>query len=328
MSLAEDLIREQTLENTKSYARRVRMLALIYFVLNALSIVIIVTIAWRIRYFVTLAQRSNVETLVLAIIFALAAFYLISTFKGFIGAVRILWLNSFGMSGSSKESKERREGRKHTSIKTVKKGGESKSAYFHQAIFLEGKPGEAIKWSVGDSAGKLGDLVVDGVKATYYPIKDGMNNSIFEFLATQIERALQKRDLEAELQITQWSTIDEDQASAYYSMVQAFRNLEGQLGKGPIWPASEITQADMEKIQEDLNKLVPTLRNEAFLPDMEYEVEYTVPVLPEPLGFVQLTRNDNRADPVFTMGCAMFVMLSIMLVLTFFILLPPWIPSK
>jgi hypothetical protein len=74
--------------------------------------------------------------------------------------------------------------------------------------------------------------------------------------------------------------------------------------------------------------LVPALRNESLLPDVEYEVVWTIPVLPEPLSFMQLRRRENRADPVVTMGCAVFVMLGVLAVILLFILWPPWVPTK
>ncbi|MDQ6694577.1 MAG: hypothetical protein M3014_09190 [Chloroflexota bacterium] len=325
MSVAEDIIREQITVTAEKYAMRVRISAFIYIVLYVLSVAIAVTVAWRLQFFVALAQRTNVETLTLAIIFILALYYLISTFKGFTGAIRMLWLNAPLTLSHSAESREKVERRKHSVLKI---GGDPKSAYFDQSVRLEGKPNEPIKWEIADTYGKLGTLEVDGVKATYYPLRAGVNNSLFEFLASQLEDAMKKRDLDAQLQITEWSSIDADGASAYYSMVKAFQNLEGRLEGGPIWPTVEITQDDVDKIGKELRKLVPALRSECLLPDLEYEVEYTVPVMPEPLGFVQLSRNDNRADPVLSMGCAMFVMLAVMSILLFIIILPPWIPSK
>ncbi len=325
MSLAEDVIREQVIQKPGRYASRVRWIAVIYFVLNVISLVIIAIIAWKIRFFVTIAQRSNVETLTIAIIFVLALYYLVATFRGFVGALRILWFNSPRVMARTDKDHEAIERRKHAALKM---GSDSKAAYFDKAVIVEGKQGEPIIWQVGDDVGKLGELSLEGVRVTYYPIKSGMSNSLFEYLASQIEKAMQKRDLEAKLQITQWSSIDADEASAYYSMVQAFRNLEKQLDKGALWPTVTITQEDVAEIQDKIHSLVPALRNESFLPDLEFAVEYNVPVMPEPLGFVQLTRNDNRADPVFTMGCAVSVMLVVMLILTLFILLPPWLPSK
>lgn len=322
MSLAEKFVKQYATKTPEQYASRVRWLATIYLVLNLVSIAIMVAVALRVQFFITLAQRSNVETLILALIFILALYYLLSTFKGFIGAVRMIWLN---LPGLWKQDKEKLEQRKHNAIKT---GGTPKSAYFDQAIMLQGKSGEPIIWHVGDNAAKLGELELRGVQVTYHPIKSGMNDSLFEFLLDKLEEVMKKRDINAALQITQWSEIAEDQAAAYHSTVQAFQNLEKHLGKGPIWPTVEITQEDVDYIQEELRRLVPALRNESFLPDVEYEVEYNVPVLPEPLGFLKLTRRENRADPVITMGCATFVMLFLMALLLFFIIVPPWLPSK
>ncbi|MFL5734163.1 MAG: hypothetical protein ACJ78Q_13310 [Chloroflexia bacterium] len=326
MALAEKIVQEHIDTTPERYAARVRWQAVIYLALNIISIVLIVMIAWRVQFFITLTQRSNVETLILAVIVVLAFYYLVTSFKGFIGALRMLWLNSPAVFDSSRKSKERVEYRKHTALKT---GGESQYVCLDRAIRLRGQPGRQITWELGDEAGKLGELVIDGVKATYYPLKDGMSNSLFEFLANQIDEAIKKQDLDAEMQIVQWSSIDADQASAYHSMVQAFTNLEEQLGnKRPLWPAWEITQEDVDRVGEALNRLVPTLRNESLLPKLDYEVEYTIPVIPEPLAFMQLSRRDSRADPVITMGCAGIVMLGIMLLLTLFIFLPPWLPAR
>jgi hypothetical protein len=326
MALAEKFIKEKATRSPERYAARVRTMALVYLALDTISIIIIVAIAWRVRYFITLSQRSNVETLTLAIVFILALYYLLTTFKGFIGAIRMAWLNFPKILSKDEKQYEKVEQRKHSALP---QGRETISAYFDQAIVQEGKPNEPIKWELVDSAGKLGEIELDGVEAKYYPIKDGMNDSLFEFLGDQIEKAMQKSDLDAKLQITQWSSIDEDKSSAYHRMVQAFQNLEKQIGKkGPIWPTVEIKQEDVEEIGKELRRLVPALRNESLLPDVEYEVEYSVPILPEPLGFMRLTRRENRADPVITMGCAGIIMLFVLLIIIVFIIWPPWVPSK
>lgn len=335
MALAEKVIKEHVTRTPERYAARVRWLALIYFALDTLSLSIIIAILWRIQFFISLAQRSNIETLVLLIILALAVYYLASTWKGFVGALRIAWLNAPKLWNKDAEAIDEIERRKHAALPDSK---ESKSAYFDQAVRLKGKEDEPILWEVADEAGKLGELEIDGVEAKYHPLKDGMNAALFEFVADQIELLLQKEDPEAGLQITQWSTIDEDQAATYHRMVQAFGNLEKALSQGgdgtrkktvgPIWPAVEITEQDVAAIGREIRKLVPALRNESLLPDVEYEVQWNVPVLPEPLSFMQLTRRENRADPVITMGCAMFVMLVVLATILLFIVLPPWVPSK
>ena len=88
-----------------------------------------------------------------------------------------------------------------------------------------------------------------------------------------------------------------------------------------------LTPEDVDEVGRKISELVPTLRNESLLPQVNYAVEYNVPILPEPLGMIRLTRNENRADPLITMGCASIIMLFVMVVLTIIILLPPWVPS-
>jgi hypothetical protein len=322
MSLAERFVKEHATSTPENYASRVRWLAVIYVALNLISAAIMVAVAWRFQFFMTIAQRSNVETLTLAIIFVLALYYMISTFGGFIGAMRIILLN---LPGLWTQDKGKIEWRKHNAIRT---GGSPKAAYLDQAIVLKDKPGEVIIWQVSDDTAKLGEVELRGVEAKYYPIKDGMNNSLLEFLADKLEERLKRHNPGAGLQIVEWGEIDDDESAMYHSTVQAFQNLERQLEKGPIWPTLEITQEDVDYIQGEIRRLIPALRNEALLPDVEYAVEYNVPVLPEPLGFMKLTRNEARADPLVTMGCAGFVMLFLMAVLVLFIIFPPWLPSK
>ena len=286
MSLAEKFVKEHATCTPERYANRVRWLAVIYVALNLISFAVMVAVAWRFQFFMTIAQRSNVETLTLVIIFVLALYYVISTFRGFIGAMRILLLNLpvYGHSDKRKSS--------GASI-TPSTGGSPKAAYFDQAIILKDKPDEAIIWQVVMTRPRLGEIELHGVEAKYYPIKDGMNNSLLEFLADNLEERLKMRDPDAGLQIVEWGEIDDDQSAMYHSTVRAFQNLERQLDKGPIWPTLEITQEDVDYIQEEVRRLVPALRNEALLPDVEYAVEYNVPVLPEPLGFLKLTRNES-----------------------------------
>ena len=329
MALSEKLVKEKLTPNPGRYASRVRWLALVYLVLNPVSLALMAAIVWRLQFFITLAQRSNVETLVLAIIFVLGAYYLATTFRGFVGALRIAWLNLPGLWARTAEARSNIERRKHAALKA---SSESKSAYFDQAVRLKGEPDEPIRWQVGDSVGKMGELELDGVRATYHPAKAGINDSIFEFLAAQLESSLRKSDLLAVLQIVQWGTINEDEAAAYYSTVRAFQNLErtlrGDKTPASLWPTVTIEQEDVDRIQAALEELVPVLRNESLLPNVEYEVEWTVPILPEPLGFMQLKRHENRADPVFTMGCAALIVLVILFIIVLFIVYPPWLPSK
>jgi hypothetical protein len=329
MALSEELVKDKLTPSAGRYAGRVRWLAIVYIALNLLSRVLIVAIAWRVQFFITLAQRSNVETLVLAIIFVLGAYYLVSTFRGFVGALRMAWLNMPLLWARTPEARARIEHNKQDALRPPDKPN---SAFFDQAVRLKGKPDEPIRWRVGDSVGEMGELELDGVRATYNPRRGGINNSVFEFISDQIENGLRQRGIQIDLQIVRWGSINVDEAASYYSTVRAFQSLERNMRQdgsvSALWPTVEIEQADVDRIQAELDKLVPVLRNESLLPNLEYEVEWSVPILPEPLGFMQLKRHENRADPVFTMGCATLIVLVILSAIVLFIIFPPWVPSK
>jgi hypothetical protein len=130
------------------------------------------------------------------------------------------------------------------------------------------------------------------------------------------------------VEIVQWASIDDEAALQYDSMVTFSRNLQHQLGSGPLWPVVELTEDDIATLTRECRELCPILRDEAHLPDIEFEVEYRLPIIPEPLAFITLSRQERRADPVASMGCALIVAVVIMALLILFIWLPPWVPSK
>jgi hypothetical protein len=319
--LTEQLIKNVAVSTPAGYQARVRWLALVYFSLNAASLAIIGIVVWRAKHLVTLAQRSNVETLTLAIVLVLALNYLLTTFRGFVGAIRVALHNLPHAWNADPMAIERR---KQSAIRDKR---ESKIAYVDQAVGSD-ESGRDIEWPCADEAGRLGRLSIRGVEMRYESEKAGLNNTFFEFVVRLIEERLQKRDPAQSLQIVFWHAIHEDAASAYHSNVRAFRNLEAQLGKGPLWPLVTLTAADVAQIGEEIRAVVPAMRNEAFLPDVEYEAEYSVPVLPEPLAFIQLRRTETRADPLASMGCATLVMILVLVILVSVIFFPPWVPSK
>ena len=321
MALGEQIVQrgERTPEG---YAAKVRWLAAIYVALNVVSITVVVLVCWRIRHLITLAQRSNVETLVLAIVVVLAVYYVASTFRGLIGGVRILVLNAPKLWARDARPIERR---KHRALRS---GGDVTSVCLDKIVRGGGKAGGPIAWELADTAGKLGDLTIEGAVASFQPMKDGINASLFEFLVEQINLALRPTDPAAAVTITFWANIDEEASAAYRSTVGAFENLARHLESGPLWPSVTLTKADVAAIDAKLTALVPALRNEMLLPDVEYQVEYSVPILPEPLAFVQLRREERRADPVLTMGYAVVIMSVLLVLVIVLIVWPPWVPSK
>jgi hypothetical protein len=335
------------------------MMAGVYVLLNVTAIASIIVIVWQYRLFVTLAQRSNIETLTLAIILVLFAYLVFTTFGGFIGALKLVFYNlPLGVGGNAAQDEQgakakpgparrkkggedepealeeeslppgrrRVEERKQRALKPAK--GEANKAYFNVAFEAEENPDAPIRIPIEDEAGKLGELVIDGAEAKIEAEKKGVSNTLFEYLLNQIQDRVQQRAPEVQLEIVAWSSVNDEAAAIYQSQVQAFRTLAEQLDKGPIWPTEPLSAADIAYVQQRIRAIVPYLRDECFLPDVEYEAEYSIPIIPEPLGFISLRRTDQRADPVATMGCASLVTLGVLALLVFFLIFPPWIPSK
>jgi hypothetical protein len=129
------------------------------------------------------------------------------------------------------------------------------------------------------------------------------------------------------LEIVEWCTIDDEAAAQYLGMVRFARNLERHLGADELWPKVRLTDDDCAALEDRLGRLCPAIRDEAFLPDWEYSAEHKLPIIPEPLGLVSLSRSERRADPMATMGCAVLVVLASVAIIGLFILFPPWVPG-
>ena len=180
---------------------------------------------------------------------------------------------------------------------------------------------------VRDNTGDLGTIVIDGVKMTHMHGAVHSSNSLFAFIERRTERLVQQRDEHAQIQIVQWATINDEPGLQYESLVAFSRNLEKHFGAGPLWPAIELTEQDIETLTCELAELCPVLRLETHLPDLEYEANHQLPIIPEPLAFVSLSRQEQRADPEASMGCALIVMVAILAILLLFIFFPPWVPG-
>jgi hypothetical protein len=317
--LGESLV-ERAERTPEGYAAKVRVLAAIYVALDLVCAVVIGLVLWRGRHLVTLAQRSNVETLVLAIVLALALFYVVTTVGGLVGAVRMMVLNLPALWSRDLAALE---ARKHRALAD---GDEPFSVHFDKALERAGGV-EPVRWDIADEVGSLGEIELSQATATVKPRKHGLNNSVLAFVLGQILQVLARRTPPETLTIAFWSNTEEEGASVYRSTVVAFHNLAGRLSSEPLWPTIRLTADDVAKVGAALRRVVPALRNEALLPDLEYEVEYSVPVLPEPLAFLQLRRSERRADPVLTMGYALVIMLLVLVALVLLIAFPPWVPS-
>ena len=89
MDAARRLIREPDVSDPRQYRRRVAELAAVYVAIFAFSIAGIVLLLYHGRLFVTLSQRSNVETLTIAFLLLFFAYIASLTARGAWGGLRI-----------------------------------------------------------------------------------------------------------------------------------------------------------------------------------------------------------------------------------------------
>jgi hypothetical protein len=191
----------------------------------------------------------------------------------------------------------------------------------------EGLPCQPFELPIADRAGPMGALKIDGAKVTYLEARSGASNDVFAFFAQQVNEILHDRGEQAELDVVEWKEINDEATEQYLGLVQFARNLERHLGAKELWPKLILNDSDRNELERRLSAICAALRSEAFLPDWEYEGEHKVPVIPEPLGLVSLARTEKRVDPIASMGCALIVVLALVLVLALFVAFPPWVPG-
>lgn len=317
------VIAEQGTSSVPEYRRRVRRLAVFYFGIVVFALSSIVMLIVRGRLFVTLAQRSNVETATIAVIIALFAYLAAVSLRGAIGAIRIGLLAIPAIAGADHGSVEHRK-QKHLAWSDKKAG----SVYLNAMIRRAGGGDEPIRIEIADDYGSLGTICIDGAEMLHEHAPAHSSNSIFAYFEQRIETLAEARNPNARVSIVEWTSIDDESALRYGSMVTFSRRLEAHLGCNALWPSIELTDDDVATLQREARELCPILRNEAFLPDLEYEAEHRLPIIPEPLAFVTLSRSERRADPHASMGCAFLVTLIITIIVAVTLWLPPWVPGK
>jgi hypothetical protein len=283
----------------------------------------IALIVVRGRFFVTLAQRSNVETLTLALVLLLFAYLAILSLPGAWGALKILYYNLPGWLGRDRAAVEARK-----QAVLQRSWGNPDAVFLNCLVLRQGSPDEPVTIPLNDDAGSLGVIVIEGARMAREEGSCHGSNSIFAFLKQRIQQLVNQRDPHVQVEIVQWATIDDEAALQYESCVAFSRNLEKHLGSRPLWPAVELTEEEIATLRRESAELCPVLRDEAHLPDVEYSAEHRVPIIPEPLAFISLSRQERRADPEASMGCALLVALMILAFLVLFIVWPPWVPSK
>lgn len=316
------ILTEQGTSSVPRYRSRVRRLAVFYLGIVIFSIISIAILIIRGRFFVTLAQRSNVETATIAVIIALFTYLTAVSLRGAFGALRIAMLALPAVFGAKHEDVEQK---KQASLTWSK---EKPGSVYLNAMVRAGAADEPIRIPLEDEHGSLGTLVIDGAEMLHVDAPAHSSNSIFAYFEKRLEALVSERNPNLRLSIIEWTTIDDESALRYASFVTFSRKLEAHLGSPPLWPLVELTDGDMATLCSEARQLCPILRNEAFLPDLEYEAEHRLPIIPEPLAFVTLSRSEKRADPQLSMGCAFIVTLVITIIVAVMAWMPPWVPGK
>jgi hypothetical protein len=315
---ARKFVKEPGAEDAGHYMRRVQRLAVLYLSLFVLSLAGIVVLVWRAQLFVTLAQRSNVETLTLAFLMVFFGYVAVLSAPGAWGCVR---LARYGLGGD-RASRQQRLLRGLGQPK-----GEPRVADLNVVIESTAQPGAALEIAIADDVARMGRLVVDGARVKYHSqYRDG-SNEVLAYFEQQVGRIVRDRGEQTDVDIVTWKSIDDDDAERYHAMVEFARNLERQLDRGGLWPRVRLEPRELEELERRMGEICPALRVEGFLPHWDYEAEHKLPIIPEPLGLISLSRAERRVDPVSSMMAAAIVSALVLAMLVVFIISPPWVPG-
>jgi hypothetical protein len=311
-------IREPDVSDGAHYRRRVTRLAIVHPALFASATIGLVLLVWRARFFVTLSQRSNVETLTIAFFLLFFTYVALLSARGTWGGLRVLWYRAVGRVRGEDEVEARK-------IATLGRGQARPGCSLNLAIERSDRPGEPFELEIGDRHGSLGHLFIDGVRLEHREsLRDGSNN----FLAFFVRQVCSVTGLPTdELDVIHWKAIDSEDHLAYLAQVDALRALGKKLDE-PLWPLIALSPAQCRELERRLGELGATLRDEAFLPHWEFEGEHKVPIIPEPLGVISLSRRERRVDPLSSMTSMLVVVLGAVLLFAWFILRPPWVPGR
>jgi membrane protein implicated in regulation of membrane protease activity len=307
MSRLAHLLEEPETRDPAHYIRRVHWLAVVYVLLFVTCAAGDVLLIWRGELFVTLAQRSNVETLTIAFCIVMFAYFALLTAPGCIGALRLL---RFRLRRDRQAAMQRALGK-------PKKG----SAVALDRVVIVAGEDKPWQLELRDEHGSLGRLCFEGVTIRHRDARHA-SNTVFGFLVRRIA-ALTDSDVE----IVDWESTDEDSFRRYRTTTDALATLGRALKVEPL-PVLSISDEARATLERELCALCPGLRAEALLPDWEFAGEHKLPIIPEPLGIVSLSRSAKRVDPLAALAVTLGVVATLVAVTVWFLARPPWVPGS
>jgi hypothetical protein len=306
---------EAPVTDVPSLRRRTTLLVAIHLTLAAVASAVLGLVVWRIRLLVTLAQRSNVETLVLAFVVAFALYLLVTTLPSTWGSLLLVVTRARGRERGQRWLQRRGERQRKA----------TRRAYLN--VIVEGPEGGTIDLPVEDEYGRVGGIRLDGGEIALVDMPSHIVSSPLALVASCLGRVGRLEGTDVGPLIVAWSDVDRQLAERYGSEVRAFKQLALALGKR-LWPTVHLDRDAVEELRAVLRAAAAELREDLLLPDIEYSAEFTIPIIPEPLAFMQVRRTQDHADAVATMGCATLVLSAILAIVGWLIVWPPWVPSK
>lgn len=313
-NLARMAISEPEIGDARHYAVRVKILSALYIAHFAGAIVGCGLLLWQAKLFVTLSQRSNVETLTLAFFFVFFAYLAVLTSRGAVNGVRVLYHD---WRGTTPELPARQPGDGPPTVAT------------NLAIERAASPLAAFDLRIGeDPATSMGVFRIEGARIEHLASHGTCNNNAFAYLVGQIRQVAGRRTgTSLDLDIVEWKKLDEESAEKYLSLVAFAGNLSRQLSARSLWPTLQLLPEECAEIERRLADVARVLRLEALLPDWEYRGEHKLPIIPEPLGLLTLSVDKRRVDPLTSMGAALFVLLVALGLFAYMAVWPPWVPG-
>ena len=320
MDLARTLLREPDVTDARHYRRRVTQLAALYVAVFLLSLAGLVLLVGHGRLFVTLSQRSNVETLTIAFFILLFAYLALLSSRGAWGAVRVAAYRIQTRLARDALVVERRK------IAVLGERRKGPMVALNRTLERGDRPGEAFELTVADAAGPVGTLRVDGVRVQHLAAHRDGSNDLLSFFVRQVSHVAGEDP--DDLEIVHFKSIDDQGFFQYVTAVDAMRELGRRTGDGSaLWPHLALTAEQCRELERRLSPICPAVRDEAFLPQLEYQGEHKLPIIPEPLGIVSLQRTERRVDALSSLFSVSLLILVVLALIVFFIARPPWVPG-
>lgn len=322
MDVVQSVLREPQVQSPRQYRRHVKLLTLIYVTMFFSSILGIVVLCWHFKLFITLAQRSNVETLTIAFLVIFFAYLLAISFKGALAAVRVIYYKALSLFIDTITLQKRK-------VKALGKpeSSEAPAVALNFLIERDGNPNKPFTLELKDEAGDMGHIVVDGALLLHREAYRDGTYSLFPFIVHQIACLLKARKIDHRLDIVEWLAISDEALEKYISLTRFASNLSKQFGNVEMWPRLVLKDEECKKLEEELSKICATLRDESFFPHWEYGGDHKLPIIPEPLGIISLSKDEKRVDPITSMGAAAGMALICLLIALWMVFYHPWVPG-